>query len=454
MYSRRGFLKLSLASLGAVYFPLSDPFAQAAAGDIDPHFFFQFLIPGGMDPSYFFDARPLDMKAKGLMQNYLNADPTPWDATGASTLATSLVDPLKAFKKNFSILNGVLMSPGFDGHDQNANLLLAGDPFGGESFIPHLNNLGSQKTTPIDAIQAGRIFSNITNEAKSIPLDANAMVQLKSHLGAEKSSDLKSKSDAFINSRYNKISGGPGQFAQTTHDLQFSFQGVPGLSEKLTNIKVDVDEQDPDIAFFKIAFDFFKQGVARSAIFTTSDISIDVHAPGDCKKVAESYAKIISKMTNLFKTMNTTPYDDKRSFMDVTTFMVASEFSRTMKQHNLDVDQTGTDHNTLNNSVLVGGKGIRCGQIIGSSDRATASEKVSKAHATMDTNAIKIMGRPFDFEKGISRADLPDTFKPEDYLAIGSVVNTLYSQFGVSKDKYRVVARNGATAPLVSTLLL
>ena len=419
--SRRSFLKLSLASLGSVYFPLCDPFAfaQGKSAENDPHFFVQFLIPGGMDSSYFFDGRPLDMKAKGLIQNYLNAEPALWNADSPA-LATSLVESLKAFRQNFSVINGVLMSSSFDGHDQNANLLLAGDPFGGESFIPHLNTATSLKPTPIDALQSGSILTNITNESKSIPLDVASMARLNSQLSSQKSSEIKAKVDEFVNSRYQKIGSGPGQFAETSHHMQLAFEGVPELAQKLINVKIDTTEKDPDIAFFKVAFDLFKQGVSRSAIFATGfNVGVvDVHGPEGCKKQPQTYANIISKIVGLMQTMKNTPFDEKRSFMDVTTFMVASEFGRTMKQMNLDVDATGTNHNPLSNSMLIGGKGVRGGLVIGSSDRASAAEKISKAHQLMDPQNLKIMGRPFDFAKGLSRMDLPDAFKAEDYLGL------------------------------------
>ena len=43
------------------------------------------------------------------------------------------------FRDRFSVLNGVYMTPSFDGHLQNMNFLFTGNPFGGDSFVPHLN---------------------------------------------------------------------------------------------------------------------------------------------------------------------------------------------------------------------------------------------------------------------------------------------------------------------------
>ena len=52
------------------------------------------------------------------------------------------------------------------------------------------------------------------------------------------------------------------------------------------------------------------------------------------------------------------------------------------------------------------------------------------------------MGRPIDLKTLRPRPDLPDGFDIENYLTIGSVVNTLYAMFDVPKSRYR---SSGAT---------
>src|SRR4051812_4053145 len=80
------------------------PLTALAAGE-EPHFFLQIYFPGGFDPSYLFDARPLAMTAAGQIQNYLGEEPSPWiGANGAQTLATRLVQPLAPYRDRFSVL--------------------------------------------------------------------------------------------------------------------------------------------------------------------------------------------------------------------------------------------------------------------------------------------------------------------------------------------------------------
>jgi len=57
---------------------------------------------------------------------------------GVSALATELVQPLRAYQDDFSIVRGALMSA-FDGHDQNAYFMLTGNPFGGDLLTAQFN---------------------------------------------------------------------------------------------------------------------------------------------------------------------------------------------------------------------------------------------------------------------------------------------------------------------------
>ena len=77
------------------------------------------------------------------------------------------------------------------------------------------------------------------------------------------------------------------------------------------------------------------------------------------------FADAIGRIAALLKGLNDTPFDAKRSMFDVTTVMVASEFGRTMRALDMPIDQTGTNHNQFSNSILIGGKGIRAGMVIG-----------------------------------------------------------------------------------------
>ena len=116
---RRDFLQFSLMGLGTLSLGQLPQRAWAAPVE-DDHFYLQIFFSGGMDPSYLFDARPLEMTRNNLLQNYVGKEPFAWTGNnGQRTWASDLCKELKPYKEDFSIVNGVLMATDFDGHPQN-----------------------------------------------------------------------------------------------------------------------------------------------------------------------------------------------------------------------------------------------------------------------------------------------------------------------------------------------
>ena len=103
--------------------------------------------------------------------------------------------------------------------------------------------------------------------------------------------------------------------------------------------------------------------------------------------------------------------------------------------------------------ILIGGKGIRGGLVIGASDLRDEVEEPSAAHVQLDPVLEKSMGLPVDFATLMPRSDRPAACDIKDYLTIGSVVNTIYALFGVPKEHYRVLRRELPTAPVLNGLL-
>jgi hypothetical protein len=468
--NRRQFVKYGLnASAGLVLFPtLSNPlFASVAQGaskgtskgeDEDAHFFLMITLPDptGLDNSYTFDSRPLEMTQKGIIQNYRGTDPNVWTGSnGVSTLATDMVKPLIPFRQYFSVLNGVVMDTGFDGHDQNYNYLFTGDPTGGECFIPHLN-VGS--ITALDAVQKGPFRVAQTNGQGSVPLSPSAAHTLISKLGSIPALNPATSLFSHLMGRFAANSpsgmGGTGAFSLASGQMGSAFQASSSLSQMLT--KIQTDGVDSNAGFVQMISQFFKTGAAKAAILTLEmpqGVIFDTHDHTNAALQPTNFTTLMSSVAEVFAALRDTPYDDKRSLFDVTTVMFSTEFGRTLRQDGVPIDQSGTNHNPLSNSILIGGKGIRGGQVVGSSDYASATETLSGAHLAFDASKQKSMGRPFDFDLGVSRTDSPTEYKATDYLGVNSIVNTIYSTFGVSSTKYRLVERNGPTASVIKTIL-
>lgn len=457
--SRREFVASGLTVGGAFYLlpafgltlPSFDARAQTQPGS--EHFYLQMLVPtpGGIDSSYLFDARPLEMTKAGIIQNYLEQEPTIWMGNnGFSTLATSLVKPLEPYRNAFSVINGILMTPSFDGHDQNLNYLLAGDPFGGESFIPHLN-LADAHPRPLDALQRGNFFASLTNSNKTVPLGP---VQANSLIAALKNVpplDPNLSLYGFLRQRLVANSLGADSFSGGAREMTEAFDGIADLAKLI--LQIEVGAQDDVLTFISMMGQMFKLGITKSAYLILTQDNFDTHAANDAKKQPDLYVKLINQIVQVLKALRETPFDGKRSLMDVTTFSFTSEFGRTMRQPGLPVDGTGTNHNPLSNFMLIGGKGIRGGQVIGASDLVSANEKPSQAHLSLDPQLLKTLSRPFNFDTMTPTHDTPEQFNMDDYLGIGSVVNTIYSMFGVQSGHWRLTQRNGKLAPVLKGLI-
>jgi hypothetical protein len=453
--TRRDFLKISLGSAGTLILPGASLLPAAAQAPEEPHFFLMIVLNGGADSSYMFDARPLSMTKAGKIQNYLGQEPAPFSGrNGTSALATSLIKPLLSFRDRFSILNGVYMTPSFDGHLQNMNFLFTGNAFGGDSFIPHLNlpETGREPQSLDGIMSSDPVVATINNHSGVVPLMprsvrglANALKRTPPLAGDELT--------AFIRGRLTANADGPGRLSAAAALMRSGLDKAPRVHQQLAELTPPSSQLSPELQTLALITQCFRLSISRSAIYSPSEF-FDVHATEQAKTQPRLFASAIGKITTLIKGLIDTPFDGRRSMLDVTTVMVASEFGRTMRSPDGTVDDTGTNHNQFSNSILIGGKGIRGSLVIGASDLRDEVEEPSAAHLQLDPMQEKTMGLPFDFAAMATRSDLPAGFDIKDYLTIGSVVNTIYALFGVPKEHYRVLRRELPTAPVLNGLLV
>jgi hypothetical protein len=454
MQTRRDFLKFSLAGFGSLAL-YQWPRTAFASKPSEPHFFLHLYLPGGADPSYLFDARPLEMTKSGKMQNYLAKEPSLWQGqNGVSTWATELVRPLETFRQDFSIVNGILMTTTFDGHDQNLNYLMTGNAFGGESFIPHLNRIENKAGCPMDGLLTGSFPVASTNDGGMVPLTLGSFNNLQRQM---KSSFPISDSDPvseFSRSRMSALAQGSGNFSRGSFSMLKAHEKSADLYSRLLNVSPIPPTPDDDEAdFINLTMQLFKAGIAKSAVLSLSE-QFDVHFAGDAQRQEKLFAGTVTKIAKILKLLKDTSFDEARSFLDVTTVLVASEFGRTMKSTpETPVDKTGTDHNPLSNMMILAGKGIKGNHVIGASDFQTSSESLSKAHLSLDSKTLKIMGRPFDFQSMKARDDKPENFVLSDYLTVQSVVNTIYTNFGIPEVYHRDLDRSSGKAKILAGLL-
>jgi hypothetical protein len=459
--SRRRFIRVGLQggafALASSWFPFHalGSAATRRAEAPDPHFFL-FITEGsntGLDSSYWFDARPLKMTEQGLIQNYRNSgEPKPWTGlNGVTTLATEIVAPLKPYRDYFSVINGVYMSPDFDGHDQNWNFMLTGNPFGGNSFVPELNVPGPG-SFPLDAVQQGTTYATTGNTSKVVSLKPSSIQNLLKQMGGKNPIEPASPLAQYIRGRTTEVARGPGALSAAAQQLLGGFSAAPNLADIL--LKTRVTGHDDSVGFIQMIGELFKAGATRCAVLSLSPPgNLDVHDAASAAQVPANYASVSQSLAGIFEALRTQAYDGTRSLLDVTTVMFSTEFGRTLRQLNKNIAQTGTDHNTFNNFILIGGKGIKGGQVIGASDFMDGGESLSGAHLAKDPNKLKAMGKPFDFAHGTSRADLPQAFNIADYLSYASIVNTVLTMFQAPREEFWLLEKNGPVAPTLTTLV-
>lgn len=453
--SRREFLKYALLGGGTLLLPGFDARATPPA-PADPHFFLLLFLNGGADQAYTFDARPLSMTAAGKIQNYLGAEPVPWQGrNGVGALATSLVKPLIPYRDRFSVLNGVFMAPGFDGHQQNANFLFTGSPFGGDSFVPHFNlaETGRERAS-LDAVSPTEPLPlNVENHSSVVSLRPQAVGVLADTLRNRAASRGGDQLAAFMRDRLVANAEGPGRFAAGTSLMLSGLDGAPEIHRKLARLTAPRRDASAEQQAVSMIAECFRLSIARSAIYVLPEY-FDVHAEDLAKTQPKLFGDAIGKIAAMLRGLVETPFDAKRSLLDVTTVMIATEFGRTLRSADMPIDNTGTNHNPLASTILLAGKGIRGGLVIGASDLANEKAPASKAHLALDPELEKAMGCPFDFATLKPRSDMPDAFDLNDYLTAASVVNTLYALFGVDKSRHRSPGRNLPVAPVLQGLLI
>lgn len=468
--SRRSLLKSTAATAAAVSLPTGGlfSFGDTALAAEDRPFFLFVTIPDGMDSSYLFDARPLALTAAGIKSNYLGEEPVIWEGrNGQKTLATALTASLKPFRDDFSVLNGVVMAASFDGHNQNLNFLLTGNPFGGDSFIPHLNKLDprGERRTPLDAVQTGRLFAEISNDDASLPLSPREARALVTRLAAVDPLATDDPVYLAIANRFRANEGGQGRFSKAASLMRDGFGSAPRLAAMLRGMELppERDPQDTSGAFddsLAIVASLFKAGTTRSAVVEVRPDAepnqfalLDTHSADAARRSGAMIGSVAAKVARIFGMLKATPTSDGRSLFDRTVILVASEFSRTMRQTSFKIDQTGTDHNPLTNSVLIGGAGIKGGLVLGESDTQTVDETPTGAHLALDRSHLMIMGRPFDFATMRPSLTRPNEYHAGEYLSFASVANTIYRRFGIEDGKHFTLERNGPAAPVISALL-
>jgi hypothetical protein len=481
--SRRSFLLLG-ASAGAYGLLSKLPLARAA--DARPHFLLTIHIQPGVDWTYLLDARSPKLTQKNLQQNYLFANDagaagvTPseftddkvrersmvCDVTGSAALRSPLANDLwAAHKDRLSVVNGVYMLRDNAGHAENSAYLLGNTAAGGAPIYPPMvgKRLGG---TPLDAVvlrELLQISPPPNNLAGSAELSLGDIGALSQTLATGPQIDETSPTWKYILARADANAMQDGMFAAGAANLGYGLRRAKATGAAFAATSPPAPGDRTSLTDeVRTALTFFSAGVTRVAAIAHTE-NIDTHDKLNAQKQAGMYAQIAGDLKDAIDLLKTTMFVDAKGnqvpFIDVTTFVISSEFGRTTRALSFpsgsSVASTGTDHNPFTNSALVGGKGIVGGLVVGESDLRDCDDngryiEVSGAHRQRNGSLDQVMGKPFDFTTQRVRRDLPDTWSEADYICMPSVTNTILDVFGVpEQDQFKL---SGRPAPLLSVL--
>lgn len=487
--SRRNFLLLGAAA-GALGIVSKIPFARAA--NERPHFLLAIHINSGADNTYLFDGRNAKLTEKNLKQNYLLKN----DAAGAvvrpeeftpakieertiSTSATNskairspMMDALwESHKDVLSIVNGIMMLPDNVGHPENTAYFLANQPRGGTPIFPPMvgKRMGG---APLDSIilrDSLPIFPGPSNLAGSAELASFEVNALSQSLQNGPQIDEESRGWKHILARSDENAAADGLFADGAKNLSQGLRRAKATGNAFANMGTSgmttggFGTPVPLSTGVKQALAFFSAGMTRVATIIQNE-NVDLHDQFSSQSgLVTTYTNLGKEIALMIELLKTTKYVDASGmqipYIDLTTFIISSEFGRTSRSQfftaGTSVGNTGSDHNPFSNTALVGGRGIKGGLVVGESDLRECDDNgnylnVSNAHKMKNAALDSIMGKPFNFETQKVRDDLPQTFDQRDYINMPSVTNTILDTFGVPTDAQFKLG--GAAAPLLSIL--
>jgi hypothetical protein len=277
---------------------------------------------------------------------------------------------LTAHAKDCLILNGVMMRRDA-GHDVDNLYLLTGAGDGKAASIP-VELAFALGAGPFGVVVDGPVY--LAGKAASITSTADLVSQ-----------GDQDKLVQFIEERLKLQLAQQGTpWEQAQQDLVASQESVVRFMKVLK----DLQASGESIGAYHVAAAALASGGAKQAQIEVPvpQPGLDTHGghPGVHLGVQTSIWNFVSDVFSLFKKI---PHRDGNLF-DATTFMVMSEFSRTPGLN----AAKGKDHNPFTNSVLLAGRGINGGKVVG------ASKLIPRKQT--GTELATHMAHPFNYETG------------------------------------------------------
>jgi hypothetical protein len=393
-YSAQWLPTLGLTSCGNKTLPGQNLRAE------EDHFFLAITTIGGFDATLGLDPQILPAGADA-QDMFLEYRPDQIHQKGAQRLGIAAM-PLEKHLQDCLILNGIMMRRDA-GHIVALNYMLTGR---GDGKIATVTAEIAEKTPmgPFGIISNANPYlaNKIINKSSTNDLLKLSEEEKLIELIEEKIKVENKKSDTPYEMAEQKIVEGKAIAKKLSQSLKEALKKQGSLNEK------------------NIAVASFSSGAATQAelmILNNSVIGLDSHSNHEKVHLA-SQKDVWSYVSDLFDLFKNTPHK-KGSLFDYTTFMIATEWSRTPYLN----AAKGKDHNPFTNSILLAGKNILGGKTIGKSHLITRNK-------TEDGKALHI-AVPFNYQTGQSEHSKVNT----SFIYPENIIRTLFNAFKIAENK-------------------
>jgi hypothetical protein len=357
------------------------------------HFFVMLRTFGGMDVTLGLDPQVLaaDADIQDLFLEYRPEDIIKAEGLKLGPAAASLA----AYAKDCLVINGVMMRRDA-GHDAINLYMATGRGDGKAASIPVELAL-STGSGPFGLVMNGQVY--LAGKAATLT----------------SSQDLLSGSDeakllALVEEKLKWFAISQGTpFEEAQKKMIEGKSAAAKMAEALKNFQTSTPKLEEKHA---VAAAFISGASEQAQLDITGANFLDTHSSHE-KNHLKAQKAIWEKVTDIFKFFKSVPYS-QGSLFDSTTFMVMSEWSRTPALN----AAKGKDHNPYTNSVLLAGKSIQGGTVVGASRLNTRKITV--------TGSSDHIAWPFDYKTG-KLAEKPEG---ASFIYPENVVRTIGQMFG------------------------
>ena len=361
--SRRTLIRGLGASMALMRLPRALGQASQGLGSDLRHFYVQIFAEGGadvtlgLDPLFGLEEASSRPPESDLFLGYGRTEMVEPDGTGIALGPAAKA--LAGFRKDICIVNGVLTHESDQAHPSNLTHMRTGTH-------PDNGNAGNHPSLPIafGMLRGPLPFEVVTagNSAGFFPLTGPGIVQSyvaeNVFQASQKGWEIRELED-FI--------AGHSQESSIYRTYQRSLGQIriaPAVEAQFKKLGAQSGDWEKLIAAFFLAGG---SDLAEISLVPKQGVGVDSYFYMDShsdhyRSHLGALSSVFSQLANLFRVFKAIPYGSG-SLFDATTFLFCSEFSRTPYLN----PKAGKDHNPLTNSVLLAGRGVRGGQVVGQS---------------------------------------------------------------------------------------